>query len=140
MKKHKYGEYDHITSNKYNAHIWIIKEENVEISDNCWIGAFVVLDGTEKLRIGKEASIACGAHIYTHSTARLHVSEGKTPKKTSPVEIGDYAVIGANAVVVMANVGHHSIVQALSLVLDDVPPYTIVAGNPAIKIGEVKTK
>ena len=132
LKKHKYGWYEHISPNKYNPHIWIVNEENVTIGDNCWIGAFVVLDGSGgMLKIGKEVSIACGAHIYTHSTAWLHVSEGKKQKVTRKVTIGDYAVIGANAVVVMANIGHHSIVQACSVVLKDVPPHVIVAGNPA---------
>lgn len=71
--------------------------EYPEIGEGTWIGHFTVIDGSQGLRIGKDCSIASGAHIYTHSTHEL-VSEGKE-KLVGEVVIGDNVVIGANAVV-----------------------------------------
>ena len=51
---------------------------------------------------------------------------------TSPIVIEDESWIGANAVIVPGvTVGKHSIVAAGSVVTKNVPPYSVVAGNPA---------
>ncbi len=48
------------------------------------------------------------------------------------------ASIGANATIVCGNtIGEYAMVAAGSVVTKDVPPYTLVAGNPAKKIGKV---
>jgi len=54
--------------------------------------------------------------------------QGNWPK--NPLVIGDGVWIGANATI-MADVGHDAIVGAGSVVTKPVPPYAIVAGNPA---------
>jgi len=54
------------------------------------------------------------------------------PTSTSPITIEDEVWIGANSVIVAGvTVGKHSVVAAGSIVTRDVPPYSIVAGNPA---------
>ena len=52
--------------------------------------------------------------------------------KIAPVRIGDKAWIGFNAIILKGvTVGEGAIVAAGAVVTKDVPPYTIVAGNPA---------
>ena len=46
-----------------------------------------------------------------------------------PVEIGDYAWIGAGATVLPG--GRHAVVGAASVITKDVPDYAVAVGNPA---------
>ncbi len=49
-----------------------------------------------------------------------------------PVEIGDYAWIGAGATILPGvRVGHHAVIGAGSVVTKDVPDYAVAVGNPA---------
>ncbi len=51
---------------------------------------------------------------------------------TKEIVIEDEAWLAANSVVVAGvRIGKHSVVAAGSVVTRDVPPYSIVAGNPA---------
>lgn len=55
-----------------------------------------------------------------------------------PVHISDYVWIGANAIILKGvTIGEGAIVGAGSVVTKDIPPYTIVAGNPARIIREI---
>lgn len=66
-----------------------------------------------------------------HYIDRLDIpikQQGNPPKK--PIIIGHGAWIGANSTV-MADVGNDAIVGADSVVTKTVPPFAIVAGNPA---------
>ena len=61
---------------------------------------------------------------------------------TSLITIDDNVWIGANCVVTKGvNIGRHSIIAAGSVVNKDVPPFSVVAGNPArvIKYYDSKT-
>jgi len=50
-------------------------------------------------------------------------------------------LVGANAVILEGvRVGHHAVVAAGAVVVDDVEPYTVVAGVPAKVIKRVDEK
>lgn len=54
------------------------------------------------------------------------------PCTVAEINIGDDCWIGANSVITAGvQVGRHSVVAGGSVVTRDVPPYSIVAGNPA---------
>jgi acetyltransferase-like isoleucine patch superfamily enzyme len=64
------------------------------------------------------------------------ITEGHATTKggivTAPVVIEDHAWIGLNAVVLKGvRIGRGAVVAAASVVTRDVPPFTLVAGNPA---------
>lgn len=121
-------------SNIYeNAYVY----GNPKVGKNVWIGPFVLLDGTGGLEIGDGCSIASGVHIYTHSVQEWVVSEGKKPKTSSPVKIGDYVAIGANSTILPGvEIGDHTIIGAGSVVTRSIPPKSVAVGVPA----EVKKK
>jgi acetyltransferase-like isoleucine patch superfamily enzyme len=132
---------DHgIPANPYNPHAWIIN--NPSIGEDCWIGAFVLIDGIGGLTMGRGCNVSCGAHIISHSTVKRCVTERRhNVIDTAPVEIGDYVFIGENATVLMGTrIGHHSVVGAGSVVLQYtvIPPYSMVAGVPARVIRSLK--
>ena len=55
--------------------------------------------------------------------------------------IGDYVWIGYRAIVLPGvTIGNGAVVGAGAAVSKDVPPFTIVAGNPAHAIGERPTQ
>ena len=67
-------------------------------------------------------------HPLDASVRRVRPNEGTT----APVVIEDDVFIGMNCLVLKGvTIGHGSIVGAGSVVTRDVPPYTVVAGNPA---------
>ncbi|HBE74140.1 MAG TPA: hypothetical protein DDW31_08695 [candidate division Zixibacteria bacterium] len=60
---------------------------------------------------------------------------------TAPVAVGDDVWIGARAIILKGvTVGQGSIVAAGSVVARDVAPYTVVAGNPAVKVKDIQRK
>lgn len=95
------------------------------IGPNCIIGS---IDIGEDVLIGSNVSIMNGCR--QHGIEKLDVSIREQKGEYLPVKIGKDTWIGDQAVI-MANVGSHCVVGAGSVVTKEVPPYSIVAGNPA---------
>jgi 2,3,4,5-tetrahydropyridine-2-carboxylate N-succinyltransferase/tetrahydrodipicolinate N-acetyltransferase len=142
LRPHRYGKFNHMSEhnqhaeeNKYDKHALIYK--GAVIGENTFVGPFSFIDS--KVSVGKECSISIAAQIYSHDTSFYHATKGEIQKTERETVIEDYCVIGANAVILPGvRVGHNSIVGAGSVVTKNVEPCTIVAGNPAKKIGEVE--
>jgi len=67
-------------------------------------------------------------HGYEDISKSIH----DQPITKAPIIVEDEAWIGANSIIVAGvTIGKHSVVAAGSVVTKTVPPYTIVAGNPA---------
>ena len=80
------------------------------------------------VRLAQNVVLSGLNHNYSDIDRPIH-EQGVT---TAPISIEDETWIGANAVIVAGRtVGKHSIVAAGSVVTRDVPPYSVVAGNPA---------
>ena len=125
-------DWHHLPENPYNPHAWFVAEP--EIGDGCWIGAFAVVDGSGGLTIGHGCEISAGAQIYTHSTVRRVISQRKLETERAPTSIGDNVHIGAGAVILMGcHIGDHSVIGSGALVPEftEVPPWSVVVGNPA---------
>lgn len=126
---------DHgLPANPYNPHAWIIGDP--EIGENCWIGAFTVLDGSGGLTIGRGCDISCGVQVYTHSTVRRVIADRKADEEPErrPTRIGNHCHLGANAVVLMgAQIGDHCVIGAGALVREDTvaPDWSVLVGVPA---------
>lgn len=112
---------------------------DVTVGDNTWVGPFTMLDGSGGLSIGKYCSVATGVQIYTHDTVKWALSGGTAAHDLAEVVIGDCCFIGADSIILKGiTLGKHCLVQANSMVKDSFEDYSIVAGNPAIRIGTVK--
>ena len=112
---------------------------DVEVGDHVWIGSYTLLDGSAaKLTIGDFVSIDSGVMIYTHDSTKYYVSGGKSDFEKGAVTIYDYVVIGTMSVISCGiSVGRHSVIGAHSYVNQNIPEYSIAAGNPAKVIGKV---
>jgi acetyltransferase-like isoleucine patch superfamily enzyme len=112
------------------------------IGDGCTILYRFQCNAAQSVRIGRNVLIASNVLI----TDSDHVVEpGGVPVTrshrfvTRPVCIEDNCWLGQNAVILKgATIGHDSIVGANSTVTHDVPPYSVVAGNPARIIKRLK--
>ncbi|CAN5559131.1 acyltransferase [soil metagenome] len=78
-----------------------------------------------------------------HGYQDIHTPIKNQPCTTAEVVIEDDCWIGANSVITAGiRIGKHAVVAAGSIITKDVPPYSIVGGNPAkiIKQYNVSTK
>ena len=114
-----------------------------------------IIHGNEgkKLRIGKFCSIAEGVTVFLGANHRVdwfttfpfgHYKETEFPKvkkdhghpsTKGDVTIGNDVWLGTSCTIMSGiKIGDGAVVAANSVVTKDVPPYTIVAGNPAKQI------
>lgn len=99
------------------------------IGEECSIGrAEITL--YDKITIGDRVVINDGVILLTASN---RLSDPKWRHKSSPIEIGNYAWIATNSIILPGvKTGKGAVVGAGSVVSEDVPDYAIVSGNPAI--------
>lgn len=87
----------------------------------------------ENITIGNDVRITAGCVIMTHIKAPHYLREtGLVPVVLKPVVLEDHCFIGVNSVIMPGvTVGKASVVTSGSVVVTNVPPYTMVQGNPA---------
>jgi len=109
----------------------LFSHPDTEIYDDVYIGPQCNIG---KSVIGKNTLIASGVHILSgknqHNFSDLETPIQQQGGNYQKITIGDDCWIG-NTAVIMANVGNKAIVAAGAVVVNEVPDYAIVAGNPA---------
>ena len=105
---------------------------DVRIGENTFVGIGSVVIGP--VEIGKQVIVAQHVvisalnHGYEDITTPIRLQ----PVTTKPIVIEDECWIGSNAVITAGvRIGKHAVVAGGSVVTKDVPPYSVVAGNPA---------
>lgn len=102
------------------------------------IGDNAILDARCGLTMGENVNLSSNVSIYTlqHDHRDPYFRCNETQKKMS-VEINDRAWLGSNVIVLPGvHIGEGAVCCAGCVVTKDVPPYTVVAGIPAKKVGE----
>ena len=108
---------------------------DIDISPSAIIGKKTILDHGTGIVIGGTSEIDHNVFIFHNVT--LGSTGTKSGKRHPNVRNG--VVLGASSTILgNIEVGEGSIVAAGSVVLNDVPPYVTVAGNPARIIGTSK--
>ncbi|MEA3504658.1 MAG: acyltransferase [Bacteroidota bacterium] len=148
--KHKKGKHSVI---RRRTRIDVMPWNNFVIGKDSTIEDFsTVNNGVGEIIIGERTRIGLGntligpIHIgndimfaqnivlsgLNHGFEDINTPISLQPTTTKLITVEDEVWIGANSVVVAGvTIGKHSIVAAGSVVTKNVPPYTIVAGNPA---------
>jgi acetyltransferase-like isoleucine patch superfamily enzyme len=114
---------------------------DVVIGDRTRIGLGNTIIGP--VRIGNDIMFAQNIVVsgLNHGYEDIHTPISVQPTSTKEIIIEDEVWIGANSVIVAGvTVGKHAVVAAGSIVTKDVPPYTIVAGNPAKQLKQYNPK
>jgi virginiamycin A acetyltransferase len=139
----------------------LIKNPNIIVGDYTYYDDFETVENFEKnvkyhfdfvgdkLHIGKFCMIASGVEFIMNGANHLvnavssypfaifgddwaHAMEGKTYPNKGDIVIGNDVWIGYQATILSGvTIGHGAIIGSKSVVASDVPPYSIVAGNPA---------
>jgi acetyltransferase-like isoleucine patch superfamily enzyme len=115
----------------------------LQIGDHTYVGSGCTFSVGRRITIGRHCLLAGGVWIADsngHSTdpaARL-AGQPPRPEEVRPVEIGDNVWIASRAIILPGTtIGEGSVVAAASVVRGRVAPYTIVAGNPAVKVADL---
>lgn len=111
-------------------------ESVVHVEGNLELGSVRVHAGLklicgDSIRIGDRVSIAWDVTILDDNRHELTI-DGQNRRKTGPIHIGDDVWIGhSSAINKGVTIGDGAIVASKSVVVDDVPEETLVAGCPA---------
>ena len=119
----------------------------IEIGDHSYVGVGTRIWSGEKIVIGSNVLISHNVNISdttAHEMNHIERSErhkdlikngfpkDKASIKTAPIIIEDYVWINFNSIILRGvKIGKGAIIAAGSVVTKDVPPFTLVAGNPA---------
>lgn len=123
--------------------------ERIRIGDRAIIWHYTLLDGFAGIDIGEGCQIGAWVGVFTHSShiaIRVHGrSYGTVPPERraayggAPVKIGAFTFIGARATILPGvSIGRGCIVSAGAVVGKDVPDFAIVAGSPAVYVGDTR--
>ncbi|MFM7403846.1 MAG: acyltransferase [Erythrobacter sp.] len=135
-----------------NTKIWINVQirEGARIGESCILSKDVYID--HSVTIGNRCKIQNGVSIYSGVELGDDVFVGpnatftndKVPRafnsdwKVTPTFVKRAASIGANATIVCGvTIGEFAMVAAGSVVTRDVPPFTLVMGNPARVVSRI---
>jgi acetyltransferase-like isoleucine patch superfamily enzyme len=127
----------------------------IKIGDRTFINCDTKLISRTSIEIGSDVTIAWGCTIYNHNSHSINwvhrgadiqtqlaniklgknLVDGKnwTTVKSRPIIISDKVWIGFGCTILSGvTIGEGAIIGACSVVREDVAPWTVVAGNPAI--------
>jgi acetyltransferase-like isoleucine patch superfamily enzyme len=118
----------------------------LEIGDRTGIGHACSFTVGRGISIGRDCRIAGGVHMFDSSGHPADPGARRqglppAPEDVRPITISDNVWIGRNAMIFPGvTVGLNSVVSAGAVVTADVPPDTVVAGNPARRVGSLEKK
>jgi acetyltransferase-like isoleucine patch superfamily enzyme len=120
----------------------VLDEPVLRIGDNSDISDRVSIFVASEVSIGKNCIISSQLILDNPShpvdPARRRENEPFTAADIAPVIIEDDAWLARGSIVLKGvRVGRGAIVSAGAVVTRDVEPFTIVAGNPAVKVREI---
>lgn len=124
----------------------------IEVGEDVYLGDDVLISAMEEIIIERAVMVAHGVQILDNDSHPTDPDERfahwrrirhgvKTPVRvaSSPIQIREYAWIGLNSLIMKGvTVGEAAIVAAGAVVTRDVPPWTLVAGNPARVVRELE--
>jgi virginiamycin A acetyltransferase len=109
----------------------ILSYNDITIGNNVSIGPYNTIghiDIGDYTLTAQYCNFLSGGRL--HDFKKLDVPIMQQPGNPERIKVGPDIWVGAN-VTVMANVGHGCVIGAGSVVTKDIPPYSVIAGNPA---------
>lgn len=118
---------------------WVVvlnRMRGVKIGKYVYIGQCVQIDSRYPSLITLEDYVSVGVNsmIFAHSEPASNILLRKKyyPARVAPTLIKEGAWIAPGVIILCGvTIGEHSVIGAGSVVIKDVEPFTVVAGNPA---------
>lgn len=121
-------------------------EDRLALGDHVYIGPFNFIEASAGVTIGEGVQLTHHASIVTHASHRAQRLlgrrfvdwEGARPGwVAAAVSIGAYSFIGPHSVIEAGSeLGRGTLVRAGSVVRGRFPEFAVLAGNPAIVVGD----
>lgn len=131
--------YIHIARNPYEVGVNYARKLGVTVGENCRVTTTKLGAEPYLITIGNHVSVAQEVTFITHDGATWSMRLNKRYDhviRYGRIILKDNCFIGHGALLLPGvTVGENSIVAAMSVVTKDVPPNTVVGGNPARIIG-----
>src|SRR5207248_11124080 len=113
----------------------MMAEEKIEIGSHCLISWNVGIADSDFHPLEPAQRL-----IDAQALAPYFKNRPQRPKlKTAPVKIADNVWIGMNAIILKGvSIGENAVVAAGSVVSKSIPSNTVVAGNPAVAVRQLR--
>tara|TARA_X000001036_G_scaffold438837_1_gene487791 strand:- start:3534 stop:4049 length:516 start_codon:yes stop_codon:yes gene_type:complete len=136
----KIWHFSHVQSNAVIGESCVLGQ-NVNIANNVKIGDNVKIQNNVSVYEGVELEdyVFCGpSMVFTNVKLPRSEFPQNQSKDYLRTHVKKSASIGANATIVCGvTIGEYALIGSGAVVTKDVPPFTLVVGNPAKSIGKV---
>ena len=123
-------------------------EDRLQLADHVYIGPFNFIEASGGVSIGEGVQISHHVSIVTHSSHRAQRLLGRAYAGwvgqrpawvAGTVQIGAYGFIGPHSLLEAGTrLGRGCIVRAGSVLRGDYPEFAVIAGNPAVVVGDTR--
>ncbi len=119
----------------------------LDIGDHVFIGHHNFIDASGGLSIGEGCQITNHVSVLTHSShvsMRLHGRSyygdpSPLGYRRERTELGAYVFVGPNVVIAPGTrIGRGALIRAFSYVSGEVPAFAVMAGQPAVQVGDTR--
>ncbi len=122
----------------------------LQLGDHVFIGHFNFLEASAGLVLEDGVQITNYCSLVTHSTHRsvrllgrlsaLHAG-ARSGDIRAPIHVGAYSYIGPHSLLEAGTtLGRGSLVAAFSRVRGEHPPFAVLAGQPAVQVGDTRQR
>lgn len=111
---------------------------NIEFGNNFYANHGLIILDSARVKFGNNVFIGpnCGFYTAFHPIDVKERNQGI--EQAAPVTVGDNVWFGGNVVVLPGvTVGSNSTIGAGSVVVNDIPPYTLAFGNPCKPVRKI---
>ena len=124
----------------------ITDEDGLQLSDHVFVGPFCFIEASGGVSLGEGVQVSHHVSIVTHSSHRAQRLLGRNYAGAraplpgwvaGPVVVGAYSFVGPHSLLEANTVlGRGCIVRAGSVVRGSFPEFSVIAGNPARRLGD----
>ena len=123
-------------------------EDRLTLADHVFIGPFCFLEASAGITLGEGVQLSHHVSIVSHSShramrllGRAYVAwPGQRPGWVAgPVHVGPYCFIGPHSLIEAGStLGRGCIVRAGAVLRGTYPDHAVIAGNPAVVVGDAR--
>jgi acetyltransferase-like isoleucine patch superfamily enzyme len=124
-------------------------EDKLHLADHVYIGPFNFIEASAGITLHEGVQVTSHVTIVTHSSHRALRLMGRDYAASrggerpgwvaGPIEIGAYSFIGPHALIEAGStLGRGTLVRAGSVVRGRFPDFAVLAGNPAMVVGDTR--